>query len=145
MLVNTVLLTFSDGSVAEPADRANPGLAWTFRTPQELVLMRPAGGVKVMKLATVIEENKCDCIYSHNRLPGAGLVPPELVLKKQQFFVPGAEGAEKFRTVFAAVSGRPQARFIWEVEVRAGKVWPVAVSLVNSKQLLLLLGQRIDL
>ena len=143
--VNTVLLTFNNGRVDEPADRANPGIPWAFRTPQDLVLMNSSGVRKAMKLATVIEENKCDIVYAHNKLPGPGLVPPELIIKKHQFFQPAAEIAEQFKAVLGSVGESTPARFLWEVEIRTGKVWPVAVSLVNSKQLLLKIGQRLEL
>ena len=77
--------------------------------------------------------------------PGQGSSPQSSLLKKHQFFQPAAEIVEHFKAVLGSVGESTPARFLWEVEIRTGKVWPVAVSLVNSKQLLLKIGQRLEL
>jgi len=138
-----VLHTFAGGRV-DPKTSAGPGFSWEFKKGHELVVARGSKGVRVMKLLTYVQENKCTSVYQHNRFE-AGIFPPELALKQAMTFVPGAPASAVFQKVLEAIRASTQAHLLWEVVTKEGRVWPEALLLVSKKQLTLKVGESLQL
>ena len=115
---------------------------WQFKKGSDMVAIKEGSVLKVLKLVKLVEQHKCESVYSHNRFP-PGVLPPELAVKKQMAY--WAEDDTIFTKVQQATQDSSMAQCMWEVKVSAdAKITPVAVLLITKKMLTVKLGEALE-
>jgi len=134
----TVLLMLSKGSVDDSPGGMN--FPFSFQKPSEVVLTpaKAGSGYDTVTLKDVIKDTSAAALYQHGSFTKA-VAPPTFVCKKVMNYNPHAE--EK---AACAVLGEGAAKGAWSdvvlrwvVAAQGGKIMPIGMALVCSKQIVL--------
>ena len=138
----TVLFLLSKGSVDD-----SPGATqfpFVFKKSNEIVLTsaKAGSGYDLVTLKDVIKESSAAALYQHGAFTKA-VAPPSFTCKKVMQYNPHAEEKASCAVLGggAALTAGSEVAFRWVVAAQGGKIMPVGVALVCTKQISLAAGQ----
>jgi hypothetical protein len=136
----SILHSFVGGKVnQEGCDDAN-SFSFDFSNDKHtnvFFVQKGAVGFKHMKLSTLIETQKADSIYEHDKFT-KGVMPKVITLKNKKAFVPVDK--ELYASVAEACTHSDKVQLQWVVSMEGSKVMPHGVVLANKKEVIVKYG-----
>ena len=134
----TVLLMLSKGSVDDSPGGMN--FPFSFQKPSKVVLTpaKAGSGYDTVTLKDVIKDTSAAALYQHGSFTKA-VAPPTFVCKKVMHYNPHAEEQAACAVLSggAAKAAWSDVVLRWVVAAQGGKITPIGIALVCSKQICL--------
>ncbi len=114
-------------------------MAWnslSFKKPNELVLTpaKAGSGYDLVTLKDVIKDSSANALYQHGPFT-KGVAPASFASKRVMNYTPHAEEKATRLSLGATVAKAADIALRWVVSVQGGKIMPVGVALICTKQI----------